>query len=377
MAILRQRTNGKKSSSDVKVEETSFQKSNTSGSPFLLLICASGICGCYLYFGIVQERVFSKGSASNAIKQVGSITSFMLVLSCITNVLVALLWISTSQKLFPKQRESNGSDKPLNHMILFGNAFFYFAAMTASNEALSYVSYPTAVLAKSSKLIPTMLVGFLIEKKAYSVQEWLSAAFITGGITIFNLSRLSKDQSDDGDSIFGLFLLLFSLVMDGMLASFQNRLKVDQKKYRTASALECMLWVNLYAIIFMLPLSIATGQFQNGLKLFRPLDDDSIDASSTSSLSMTILWLNLTAAAGQIFIFFTISLFSPIMCTTITTTRKFFTILLSVWKFGHHFTVAQWTSILMVFGGLYLAIVSKFSSKDKIETTKEENKKNQ
>jgi len=298
---------------------------------------------------------------------------------------------------------------------LFIDAFTYFAAMTASNEALTYVSYPTAVLAKSSKLIPTMLVGFFFERKSFLIQEWCSAALITAGITIFNFSRLSTNneasagavvgEEEDNDSIFGIFLLLFSLAMDGLLASFQGRLKHDQNgKYRLPSALDCMLWVNAYAIIFMLPLSIWTGQFSNGIKLFRnsqivpvavvePLSSlrggpkivgigrvilnlirrgkkDAITITSTApneslALAWTILWLNMTAAAGQIFIFFTIQLFSPLMCTTITTTRKFITILLSVLNFGHHFTRVQWSAIVMVFGGLYLAIVSKVSNTKK------------
>ena len=275
--------------------------------------------------------------------------------------------------------------------------------MTASNEALSYVSYPTAVLAKSSKLIPTMLVGFILERKHFSMQEWCGAALITAGITTFNLSRLSTNEAGDGqdddDSIFGIFLLLFSLGMDGLLASFQGTLKKDSKgKYRMPSALECMLWVNAYAIIFMLPLSIWTGQFANGMKLFQksqivPAETLSLwktmhkifqrkqmegvaVPNASLSLAWTILWLNLTAAAGQIFIFFTIQLFSPLMCTTITTTRKFLTILLSVWNFGHRFNKVQWSAIIMVFGGLYLAIVSKFSStgamkgKPNVKTTK-------
>jgi UDP-galactose transporter B1 len=267
--------------------------------------------------------------------------------------------------------------------------------MTASNEALTYVSYPTAVLAKSSKLIPTMLVGFFLERKSFFIQEWCSAALITAGITIFNLSRLSTHEAvageeEDSDSVFGIFLLIFSLGMDGLLASFQGRLKKNNKngKYRLPSALDCMFWVNAYAIIFMLPLSIWTGQFSNGIKLFRnsqitpPMEpqktvgrvilnlfrrrkrDRITIATPNESLALawTILCLNMTAAAGQIFIFFTIQLFSPLMCTTITTTRKFFTILLSVFNFGHHFTRVQWSAIVMVFGGLYLAIVSKVSN---------------
>ncbi len=73
---------------------------STNSSPFLLFICASGICICYLYFGIVQERLFSKSNTNqnSEIKKVGNTTTFMLVLSCITNVIVSVGWIWTDQR---------------------------------------------------------------------------------------------------------------------------------------------------------------------------------------------------------------------------------------------------------------------------------------
>lgn len=230
--------------------------------------------------------------------------------------------------------------------------------MTASNESLGHVSYPTAVLAKSSKLIPTMVVGYFVDRKSFLIKEWFSAAFITTGIIVFNLSRINQQRSHENkegdDSVFGLCLLVFSLAMDGLLSSGQNTLK-DDTTTRKPTALETMLWINAYALIFLLPLSIWSGQFSNGMKM---LNLPNAANSTSMSIRTTIFMLNLTSACGQIFIFFTIQLFSPLMCTTITTTRKFLTILLSVWNYGHKFTEIQWVSIFLVFGGLYLGIVS-------------------
>ena len=251
-------------------------------------------------------------------------------------------------------------------------AFAFSAAMSASNESLGHVSYPTAVLAKSSKLIPTMLVGFFYERKSFAKEEWYSAALITGGIVSFNLSRMSSSSERKGsDSGYGLMLLCLSLLMDGFLASFQGMLKNNDKRgrYRAPLAIENMLWINLYALLFFIPLSISSGQFSNGLKILRSesiaeLLSGTNDAAADLSEEMvriqwTIALMNLTAAVGQIFIFLTVQFFSPLMCTTITTTRKFLTILLSVWRYGHRFTNVQWSSVAFVFGGLYFAIASK------------------
>jgi UDP-galactose transporter B1 len=52
---------------------------------------------------------------------------------------------------------------------------------------------------------------------------------------------------------------------------------------------------------------------------------------------------------GQIFIFETISHFGSLTLVTITVTRKLFTMLLSVFVFGHQLTPGQWAGVAVVF----------------------------
>ena len=239
--------------------------------------------------------------------------------------------------------------------------------MSASNESLHYVSYPTCVLAKSSKLIPTMVVGWLVDtirgsynvgNKYHSIMEWIGAALITTGILSFQYIQLQKQQGKEdkemqGDSPYGLFLLGLSLFMDGLLGACQSALKrksSPSSNHRPPTAMETMLYINLYATIILLPASYYAGQFQNGVNMF-------MDASG--DIPNLLFQLNISASMGQVFIFLTIHHFSPLICTTITTTRKFFTILLSVYKFGHVLDVWQWSSVGLVFGGLYLEIAAK------------------
>lgn len=364
------------------------------GGPILLIICASGICICYVVYGMIQEQVLSKDG--NVMQEAGSITTFMLLLQCLTNMVVAMVLMVLQSKwkgdgggeIGEHSTSQSSSRYMLNHPLLVATAFCYFTAMTATNESLAHVSYPTAVLAKSTKLIGVMIVGFVLERRSFSHQEWFSASLITLGIVIFNLSRMnmignnhgSNTSNDDDtpkqeDSLYGLGLLAYSLFMDGLLATCQNRLKQgnkmadnattsskggSQRMYRPPTAFETMLWSNAYASVFYVPLSIYTGQFSNGMSLLFPTVPP-IPSGTNKALSArrTIAILNIAAAIGQIFIFITIQLFSPIMCTTITTTRKFITILLSVWSYGHSYTHIQWGCIFLVFGGLYLGIMFK------------------
>jgi UDP-galactose transporter B1 len=297
-------------------------------------MCAVGICVSYLYYGMLQEQVFSA-------QTIGA--SFTVLLQCLTNTLVAMLWQRIDQAVALEKKVT--TRRRLHHSLLILTAFCYFVAMAASNESLRYVTYPTAVLAKSSKLIPTMVLGYLVERRHYNRHEWLAAACITSGVILFNLSRAPAEEQGE-NSTYGILLLCLSLVMDGLLGSCQGLLK---KSTFPPTATETMLFVNLYAAAFFIPLSVYTNEWNQGWQLL----------STNATIRHDILWLNAAAACGQIFIFLTITWYSSLMCTTITTTRKFFTILLSVLHFGHEFTRVQWTSVALVFAGLYTAIVSK------------------
>jgi UDP-galactose transporter B1 len=62
----------------------------------------------------------------------------------------------------------------------------------------------------------------------------------------------------------------------------------------------------------------------------------------------------IAGAIGQSFIYYTIYAFNSLVCSLITTTRKFFSILASVIYFGHSLTNTQWFGVGLVFAGLGL-----------------------
>lgn len=65
-------------------------------------------------------------------------------------------------------------------------------------------------------------------------------------------------------------------------------------------------------------------------------------------------------AVGQNFIFLTISRFGSLANTTITTTRKFVSIVVSSLLSGNPLSSKQWGSVLMVFAGLSYQIFLKW-----------------
>ena len=319
-----------------------FEKYN---QVFRFVFCASGICLCYWFYGFLQEKILSQSNLG---------ATFILVLQTVANIFVAVLW----QRV---EESSSASDAPekrgqkLNHPLLLLTSATYVFAMTGSNEALRFVSYPTAVLAKSCKLIPTMVMGWAIERRKYGLKQWIAALSISFGIAIFNLSRIKEPPTfshGSSDEYWkGMVLLSISLGMDGLLGVSQGFLKrKDTRGYneRPPTAVETMLFINIYSLLLLVPMAIADDQMYTGIKLLR----------EDPPLLRAIILLNGVVAIGQIFNFLTITWYSTIVCTTITTTRKFFTILFSVIHFGHQFSKWQWVSVCMVFSGLYLSIVA-------------------
>jgi UDP-galactose transporter B1 len=326
------------------------------------VVCASGICFSYWFYGYLQEKLITKSRLG---------ATFMLVIQTITNIFVALAWqyiekISTTTTT-TTNKTSTTTPKSLNHPLILLTSTCYVFAMAASNESLRYVSYPVAVLGKSCKIIPTMVMGFLIEQRHYSLQQWLSAVCISAGIALFHFSRINpnttndeKQQEQSATSTTehywkGMALLCISLCMDGFLGACQGILKrpdIQHDKQRPPTAVETMLYVNLYSLLFLFPMAYFSGQWTDGVQLLL----------RNEQLQISLSLLNSVVSIGQIFIFLTITWYSSLVTTTITTTRKFFTILFSVIHFGHDFTVGQWTSVIMVFTGLYLSIADTASS---------------
>lgn len=73
-----------------------------------------------------------------------------------------------------------------------------------------------------------------------------------------------------------------------------------------------------------------------------------------------ILVFCVCGAVGQNFIFFTINTFGALVNTTITTTRKFMSILVSALWTGSSLTVQQWGGVGLVFCGLSFQIFLKW-----------------
>lgn len=238
-------------------------------------------------------------------------------------------------------------------LAYLGMSASYIGAMFSSNLALGYMSYPAQALAKSCKLIPVMLSRFLLMKEVrYTRREVIQVIAITAGICVFMMgaegggAHASKKEKET--SWLGLGLCIFSLALDGYTGPAQEKLNKVHPKLPMSSM---MLMLNGWAIVITGAGLIVSGQMWTGLAF----------CAAHPSIVPEAALFSLLAASGQALILYTLLQFNSLVVVTVTTTRKFFTILLSVLMYGHALNGSQWTGVAMVFAGLSLDIYAKYA----------------
>lgn len=344
--------------------------SSPSPSPsFLhLIFCAAGIYGFFLTWGILQERITTMEYVSSGVK---SRFKFFQVLNMIQAAFAALLaFLQILVQRLPICGTKEHPHRPTS-ILLFSFLKIAVCSSVASSlgyRSLRHLNYPTMILGKSCKLVPVMLMNFLIYRKKFEAYKYATVALITIGVSGFMLFE-SKSGSGKaaaaGNSLWGLGLLLSNLLMDGATNSWQDQLFI---KYRLKSQ-QLMMFMNLFSGL-ILAISLAFYTF------WQPENSQLIAAiqffKQFPSALPDVFAFSLCGALGQLFIFHTLEHFGSLSLVTITVTRKLFTILLSLFWFSHQVNMKQWACVSLVFLALILeSFIGKFMKKPKVKVEEE------
>lgn len=306
-----------------------------------LLIGAGGIYCAFLYYGSLQEDVFRYSSPDGAsFKQAW----FLQVLEALANVIIGFIGMQLS-----------GPTKgiPLPMFGISGAAQVTAKACTSLALA-NGLSFPVATLAKSGKMAPVMLGSLILGGASYSVREYLQVAAIIGGTAIVSLGK--KKGGGSTSSTMGVVYIVLSLVLDGVTAGFQKRLKTETAKVGVKpKPYDFMFWTNLFMCLTATVIAGVLGEITSG----------SAFLMANPEIFSNIMKFALCSAVGQSFIFYTIANFDPLVLSTVTTTRKIFSVLLSIFLKGHSLSVMGWSGISLACGGILSELQAKSSGKKK------------
>ncbi len=335
------------------------------GSMAAFVIFTTGIIGCYSTYAWLQEGLRKPQEDGTKFSH----TTLSLVVQCFVGALLAWLldigvsvFTATAAITDPDATEARKQAKeadtraslwtPLGLLAVAEVSFTFLLAMFFSNEALVYVPYPMQVLAKSCKMIPVLIGETLVQGKRHSVEKWICVAVMAAGVGTFQLSRIKPRKlvvqdaasagGESGDdaiaAAIGAALLLGSLVLDGYTGPRQ---KTIQKAYYSTT-LGFMAIQNFLAGLMALAALAVSGSLVEGVTY----------VVEHPALIDDLLIFAAASAAGQTFIFGMLFYFDSLILTTVTTTRKFVSILISVFANGHSLGPVQWFSVLMVFGSI-------------------------
>lgn len=313
----------------------------------MLAFCVAGIWSAYIYQGVLQETLSTKRFGADG-KRFEQLAFLNLVQS-----VVCLIWSYIMIKIW-----STGSG---------GAPWWSYWSPGITNtigpamgiEALKYISYPAQVLAKSSKMIPVMFMGCLVYGVSYTVPEYLCTFLVAGGVSTFALLKTSSktiNKLAHPNAPIGYGLCFLNLAFDGFTNATQDSLTA---RYPKTSAWDIMLGMNLWGTIYNL---IYMFGWPHGIGY------EAIEfCKQHPEAAWDILLYCLCGAVGQNFIFLTISRFGSLANTTITTTRKFVSIVVSSVLSGNPLSAKQWGCVAMVFSGLSYQIYLKWRKLQKLQ----------
>lgn len=318
------------------------------GSLTQLAIGAGGIYFFFMYYGLLQEHVMGfVGKDGSKFSQ----TWFIQVVEALANVMVGYLG---------RMAAGGGTAGiPLTYFGLGGIAQVSAKAFTMSALG-NGVSFPVVTLAKSGKMVPVMVGSILLGGAKYTLKQYLTVLAIIAGTVIVSSGKKKSGE----DSLMGLLFIFASLTCDGLAAGMQSKHKNEEKKVgKKATSWDNMMWTNLFMALTALVISGITGDLMNGLKF----------CDSNREIVGMIAKFCACSACGQAFIFYLLANFDPLVCTTVTTTRKVFSVLLSIFLNGHTLNPTQWGGLGLASAGIMTELHEK-ASHGKVKDEKDKKK---
>jgi len=293
------------------------------------IVCVFGTFLAYIIYGYAQESIVSKDF------------QYGLFLTLIQFFFYSFL--AYLENLFSASHEPRRI--PMRSYFIL--ATLQLLSMGLSNVSASYLNYPLKVLLKSSKIIPVMFVGFCFLGSRYKNHEYVATFFLIFGICIYTWadSQFHNPDHDNPNSVIGFMLMSGSLLADGYLGSFQERLL----KEHNALQREMLMYSCFMGGVFLFIVLLLNGEFWEAMQY----------CAQVPNISMAIVVFSVTGYFGSSCVLALIKRFGVFLATTVTTVRKIFTLICSYIFFPKPFTFFHLFATCFAFIGMFIHIYYK------------------
>lgn len=247
-------------------------------------------------------------------------------------------------------------------LVVFASTFF-------ATASLKWCSYPTKVVFKSGKLIPTMIVATILKSGGgtYGVWDYVAAGLLCAGAAGYGYDsgRVGSEET----ATVGIILLTLSVVADAFTPNLQQRLMAspsNDKEHvsggwcQSVSKLLFPGGLGLSAAALMVNVN-AVGF--TGLFIFMAVSGSlsQVVTEAYSHPSLLVYLTTIGAALGTAVLAYTrlIRESGSVMAVAVATLRKVVTVVLSYVVFPKPMTFIHVLSGLAVLGGVILSSYNK------------------
>jgi UDP-galactose transporter B1 len=319
-------------------------KPDGAASPAKLAIGVVGIFGAFLYYGQLMGDIV-KYQADDGSKLERE--WFLQVLEASANVLVGLAGLVLTQG-------GPSPQIPYKSFLLTGSTQVLAKAMTQKAQIYG-VPFFLATLVKNAKMVPVMIGAIVLSGTRYPARKWAQVALIIGGVVLVTVGKARKSDGGGHADVIGMACLGLSLVCDGITGGQQTAFKKEYKKTqgKGLAPYDLMLFTNAAMLGVALIMALALDQFFGGVAFLLDHPD----------LLTAVAKFSFCSAIGQSAIFFTMANFDPLLVTTVTTTRKIFSVLLDIVSRGYVLNGTQWSGVAAASLGVLGELQEKFGKK--------------
>jgi len=243
--------------------------------------------------------------------------------------------------------KERGRKAPLSAYPLL--TFCLLSSSALSNMSLNYINFPTKVVFRSCKLIPTMVVASVIHKKVFTVLEYVCATAACAGLIMF--AAADWDLSPSFHPI-GLLLVSLSVCADAILPNAQEGLfKLG------SSRLEVTLYTNIFTLSIMTVTTLLSGDLMGAIG----------QMMTNSKLSMYFAVYTFIAYVAISFHMNVVKRYGGVAAVLVATGRKAMTLILSFVLFPKGFSWFYPIGAALVLGGLTVSSLAKIRKSSKKE----------
>jgi len=224
-------------------------------------------------------------------------------------------------------------------------SFCLLTSAGLSNMSLNYINFPTKVVFRSCKILPTMMISTIMNKRVFSPSEYFFGMIVCLGLILFTVADMQLAMKLNP---IGIILVSLSVVADSIIPNVQEKLF-----NHGSSRLEVTWYSNIFTLIAMTFSTFVSGDL---ISFYTFMLSDSILVIYAS------VYIFLSYVAISLFLQI-VKRFGAVTGVLTAAARKVMSLILSFLIFPKEFSWFYVWGSSLVFGGLVATSIIKINKK--------------